>query len=147
MASRHKKRTSPSPYAPQAGGHGYQPGPESTQKNQHGKKSEARLAQQLGMRNTRASGALSFDKGDATFSAMINGKVIRGRMECKSTVHQSLSIKKEWLDKIASETTANGEVPVLSISFVDAEGNPQDFNSDWVAMPVSIWRELLGGDQ
>lgn len=148
MALRPKKRTRPSPYAQAAGAHGFQAGAEtSTQKNQHGKKSEARLAQDLGMRSTRASGALVFDKGDATFSATINDKVFKGRMECKSTVNQSMSLKKSWLDKIASETTANGEIPVLSLSFVDHDGDPQDFNSDWVAMPLSVWRELLGGNQ
>lgn len=112
----------------------------------HGKASEKRLANELGMRETFASGALVIDKGDATFSANINGEVFRGRLECKSTVNASLSVKKEWLDKIQSESIARGEVPLFSMSFVDEAGQPLDANSDWFAMPKWLLAKLLGVD-
>jgi hypothetical protein len=98
------------------------------------------------MRETYASGALVIDKGDATFTATINGEVLKGRLECKSTVNASLSVKKEWLDKILSESIARGEVPLFSMSFVDGQGQPVDANSDWFAMPKWVLAKLLGVD-
>ncbi len=115
------------------------------QKNTHGKRSEQRLATAMSMTPTRASGAMDFEKGDATFAANINGVDMFGRLECKSTTSASMSVKKDWLDKIHSESIARGEIPLFSISFVDADGNARDANSDWVAMPVHIMNEILGG--
>jgi len=124
-----------------------QPGAkDGTPKLSHGKASERRLATELGMRETLASGAISIDKGDATFGITINGQPYHGRLECKSTINVSLPVKKEWLDKIHAESVARGEVPMFSLSFVDEVGQPRDANSDWIAMPKWLMARILGVD-
>jgi len=88
---------------------------------------------------------MAFDKGDIVLLMAINGKDYKGRVECKSTTAASLSVKKDWLDKILSEAVASGELPVFMMSFVDATGGARDANSDWVAFPKHVLIELLGG--
>lgn len=108
----------------------------------HGKASEKRVAGHLGLTETRASGAMAFDKGDSRGTLAVIGKV---RMESKCTTANSLGLQKAWLDKILSEATARGESPMISLSFVDDNGMARDANSDWVAMPMWLLQQITGG--
>jgi hypothetical protein len=102
----------------------------------HGRLSEKIQARKMGARLTPASGALQGAKSDATLKNF--------RMEMKSTVHESLSVKLDWLKKISEEALPLNQIPALSLSFVTPEGKPQTLtNAEWVAIPRWAFQELL----
>lgn len=63
-------------------------------------------------------------------------------IENKSTVKESLSIKREWLRKITIEANTTGKAPALAIQFTDADGVPKR-SGKWIAIPEDIFMELL----
>ena len=74
------------------------------------KKQEARLAKTLGGKRQSNSGATPFQKGDVVTELFA--------IECKTNMKpkQSISIKKEWVDKIKQEAFAMGK-PYWSVAF------------------------------
>jgi hypothetical protein len=62
-------------------------------------------------------------------------------VECKKTIHASLSIKWEWLRKITREANAVQKEPALSI---EIQGGQIDHlcDRDWVAIPVRVFERL-----
>lgn len=107
--------------------------------NQHtigkaGRASEKRLAKQLNGRAQPASGAVEGLKGDIVFAKVL--------MEAKSTTGNSISIKHEWLSKIAYEARNETKIPAVAISFVTPEGKPV-ISGDWVMVPRHVWEEHL----
>lgn len=96
---------------------------------------EHRVARAVRGRRQRGSGASMYAKGDVVAPQFL--------LECKRTVHASLSIKKAWLDKIAAEAAAAGKEPALAIEIAggtdDAHGE-----RDWVCVPLRIFRKLTG---
>ena len=102
--------------------------------NKHGTLSEKRVAKDLGMKLTPGSGALSGAKGDAYN--------IDYRMESKSTIKESLSLKRAWLTKINNEARETNRHPALSLSFVNPDGSPKH-NGDWVMIPKEDFEEFL----
>lgn len=70
---------------------------------------ERRAAKRDGARVTAASGATSHQKGDVVLPGIY-------RKECKSTIRDSFSIKRDVLDKICSEAKGT-EIPVVEIEF------------------------------
>lgn len=114
--------------------------PETKNKNpfgqtqhRHGQKSEKRVLNDMGAEETIASGALPFAKSDGT--------TVEFRVECKSTVKESISIKHNWLTKIRDEAIETNRVPVLTISFVDAQGQPK-LAGDWAVIPQHLFNEF-----
>jgi hypothetical protein len=101
--------------------------------NEHGNKSEKRVAKKLGMKQTPASGALPGAKGD-----MKNSEYL---MEAKSTINSSMQLQKGWLDKIQKEAMAINRVPAVTISFVVGSGAAK-LLGDWVMVPSWFWEEL-----
>ena len=84
-----------------------------------------------------ASGAMRGAKSDMTLG--------RFRMENKSTTAKALQLDAGWLVKIGHEAAAAGQVPAISLSFVDATGKPRlERNAEWVAMPLWVFQELIG---
>lgn len=75
---------------------------------------EKKAAKKIRGRQTPASGAMAFNKAD-----VYNDLV---RMECKTTIKQSYSVKKGLLLKVAGETE-HGKIPVFNIRFEDKTGN------------------------
>lgn len=92
--------------------HRFQPGSESTGTNNARKRSndqEKRAAKAYGARVQPGSGSMAGAKADVRKEGEL-------RVECKHTTGKSISIKQEWLRKVAKEASA-GEVPVLEIEF------------------------------
>lgn len=102
----------------------------------HGNRSESRVISRLGARATPASGALTGFKSDATLGDF--------RLEMKSTNTCTLPVDIGWLGKITKEAMQNGQVPALAMSFVTKEGKPRTNYSDWVAVPLWKWKEMVG---
>ena len=100
-----------------------------------GRKSEVRVAKEMGGRVRPASGAMEGAKGDVDL-----GNVL---LEAKSTVHASISIKHDWLIKISREARSEGKTPALSVSFVDPNGKDVK-DGDWVLIPAYKFREIIG---
>ena len=97
-----------------------------------GRAAERRLLKRLGAKPTKASGALA-DKGDGTL-----GKY---RIEVKSTVASSMSLKLEWLWKIAREARQTGKCPALAVVFCTEDGHERG-DGDWVMVRTHDWKEL-----
>ena len=64
---------------------------------------EAKVSKRIGGRRTPNSGATAFIQGDIQTKSFI--------IECKTCTEarESISIKKEWLDKLKKEMMANGK--------------------------------------
>lgn len=111
--------------------------------HRHGQKSEARTLKEMGARQTIASGSIPGLKSD--------GVMDKFRIECKATIHQSISVKLEWLKKIRKEALETNRCPVLTITFVDSEGNPDQYGGEWAMIPQYLfndfaeWLEKNGG--
>jgi len=100
----------------------------------HGKKAESKLSKRIGGRETLASGALIFDKADV--------KIDGFRIECKSTIKDSMSVKFGWLNKVSAEALDHTEKPALSIQFVTENGQAKKCGS-WVAIRELDFEEYL----
>lgn len=107
-------------------------------KNEHGKRSEKRVAKKAGARLNANSGAMASLKGDATLT---KGE-LKFLMECKSTVHDSMPVQLDWLVKISGEAIQKGKQPALTVSFVQADGTAKP-GGDWVMLKLSDFEELL----
>lgn len=82
----------------------------------YSKKQENKVAQTLGLRRTKNSGATAFDKGD------VSGKHIL--LECKTltTAQKSHTLKKEWLTKNEEEAFSRGKLmSALAFDFGDGD--------------------------
>ncbi len=97
-----------------------------------GRKAEKKTLAKMGAAPTPNSGA-SGSKGDGELPGFL--------MECKSTVHQSISVKREHLSKITGEAHAAGVEPCLSIIFTDGSGTPLR-EGTWICIPQSVFEEL-----
>jgi hypothetical protein len=96
---------------------------------------EHRVARTVRGKRQRGSGSSMFAKGDVRAADFL--------IECKRTIHASLSVKKAWLDKIAAEAAAAGKEPALAIEIA---GGPNDAHGerDWIAVPARVFRRLIG---
>jgi hypothetical protein len=97
-----------------------------------GRKSEKKTAQRLGLRQTPASGA-AIAKGDLRDESFL--------IEVKSTKNHSLSLRYDWLTKIAGEARMVGKDPALSVVFTTGQGSPLT-DGRWIALPERLFREL-----
>jgi hypothetical protein len=104
----------------------------------HGTTSEKRVVVGLKGRLTPGSGAMVGAKSDGTTTL----KGIEFRIEAKATIHQSISLKKSWLNKIGVEARETGRVPLLTLSFVDDTGELQDIDSEFIVMKMHTFKEL-----
>ena len=87
------------------------------------RKMEARLAKTLGGKRQSNSGATPFQKGD------VITKLFAIEAKTSMTPKQSISIRKEWLDKIRREAFAMGK-PYSAIAFdfgTGSLGNKETF--------------------
>mgnify|MGYP000876487262 CR=1 FL=1 len=108
-------------------------------KGDHGTQSERRLSRRMGSRLQPASGALESHKSDAR----MKGVKFSYRIESKSTVNMTLPIDLGWLTKITNESMSDSSIPMLTISFVNALGQPRSANNaEWVMMPLVFFQEL-----
>jgi hypothetical protein len=100
-----------------------------------GRKAEKKTLDAMGAQPTPNSGA-SGSKGD--------GELLGFLMECKSTIHESISVKREHLSKILGEAQAAGVHPCLSIIFTDGSGRPFR-EGTWICIPQDVFEELTSG--
>lgn len=109
---------------------------------------EERIAGAVGGRRVRGSGSSMYAKGDAKSGG--HGFDRKDFLfEAKQTEHGSLSVKREWLEKITLEADAEGKYPALAIEIkglVSKKKNQAARASerDWVAVPLSVFRKLIG---
>lgn len=102
-------------------------------KRLHGTKSERRIAKNIGARRNAGSGAIEGLKGDSSLANLL--------IESKATVNGSLSLKKEWLDKITREALAQNKNPALTISFVTGSGESLP-GGDFLVIPLWLAKTL-----
>lgn len=90
---------------------------------------ERELAEKVGGRVQKASGALSGYKGDVRKKGLLRG-------ESKETTKNSFVLKREILDKIRGECEGS-EQPFLYIRFT----NPTTYRTEdeWVCIPFEDW--------
>jgi len=60
--------------------------------------------------------------------------------ECKHTIGASLGVKKAWLEKIDSEATVAGLVPVLVLGF---DGMKPGVDGQWACVPLGVFNEMV----
>lgn len=101
-----------------------------------GRKAEERTAKRRGGKLTANSGA-GGSKGDYR----LDGEH-RSVCENKSTTAMSLSLKYEWVAKVAREAACTGRIPQLSFQFTDETGRPRQYGA-WVAVPEAMLDDLL----
>ena len=77
-------------------------------------KSERKVASRVGDRVTPGSG--NMDAPSVKGDIVVKDKL---RAEHKETAASSISMKREWLEKIERQALANGEMPALYIQFND----------------------------
>ncbi len=97
-----------------------------------GRRAEKKTLGKMGAEATPNSGA-SGSKGDGELPGFL--------LECKSTIHGSISLKREHLSKITGEAHAAGVNPCLAIIFTDTGGTPVR-EGTWICMPREIFEEL-----
>jgi len=108
-------------------------------KTAHGNKSEVRVGKSLGARMQPGSGNMAGAKSDARLRAKY-----KFRIECKSTVNKTMALEAAWLTKISYEASATGEIPALTVSFVDPQGKLRlERDSEWVAIPMWAFQQLI----
>lgn len=94
------------------------------------KLAEERTVKRLGLKATVASGILSGDPADAKDEVV--------RLEIKTTILDTLRVDSRWLLKILEEAMTKDQVPVLSMQFINENGEPRP-GLAWVAVPEHYW--------
>jgi len=92
-------------------------------------KQERQIAERIGGRKQCASGAMDGYKGDVR-------KVGELRGELKQTSKQSITLKRDVLDKIRSECVGK-ERPFVSIRFINPHTTATE--DEWVLVPIEDW--------
>lgn len=98
-----------------------------------GRQSEKAVAKKLGGSLTPASGA-GQSKGDIQLESFM--------IECKSTINDSIGLKREWLLKVAREALSAGKTPALSLTFTDDTGKSKQ-HGDWICIPSHVFKEIV----
>jgi hypothetical protein len=102
---------------------------------------EEAVARHLSGKRQAGSGSSIYAKGDVIQRSNAAHSLDRFLIECKQTIHASLSVKGEWLSKITREAAAAGKEPALSI---EIRGNDDPVTeAHWVAIPMSVFKRLF----
>ena len=103
--------------------------PPSRQRRRAVTRQERETAKLIGGYVQKASGALSYAKGDVRLKGVLRG-------EMKSTEKKSFILKRAVLDKIRSECLG-AEKPFLTVRFI----NPLTMatEDEWVVIPIEDW--------
>ena len=96
-------------------------------------KQEQKVAEDLGGRRQKGSGALDWKKGDGR----VRGKY---RIENKMRFTKGITITRSDLEKIRSECSP-GEVPLFEVDFANkATCKVED---QWILIPYDHWKKVL----
>lgn len=105
---------------------------EQEHNNKKSKKQEKRIANKLNGKRQKGSGAIRHHKGDVKTPDLL--------LEAKRSDKDSISLKKEWLEKISKEALVSGRVPALAIEFGTADILTA---ARWIAVPENFFQELM----
>ena len=97
--------------------------------------SEKATAKRLGAKQVRGSGA-------NYYGLRADARVQDFAVECKSTIRESISIKREWLQKISKAALTEKRKPVLTVTFTDETSNPKE-DGRWVMITEQDFISLM----
>jgi len=101
---------------------------------------ERKIAKKLGGRTYRGSGNLPWSKHDSATArgdiSTIDLHIEHKRIEPST---KSLSVKREWLEKVTSGARRVSKVPSLVLHYEGAKG----YAEDWLMMPLDVAQRLL----
>jgi len=103
---------------------------------------EDRVAARTGGKRVRGSGASMYSKGDVRD---VGAGDVTFMVECKQTIHKSISIQWKWLKKITNEAMAQQCEPAVSI---EIKGGTEDglTDRDWVMIPLRVFEKMSRGE-
>ena len=104
----------------------------------HGLKSESRVLKNMDAKPMIGSGSKELYKSDGVKEL----ETMDLRIECKSTINKSISLKHEWLKKIRKEALETGMTPAVTISFVTPDGKNKNAG-DWLMIPLYLAKEVF----
>lgn len=105
---------------------------------------EDRVADRLGGKRVRGSGSSMYSKADVRDVSLDGeGCAVEFLVECKQTIHASLSVKWEWLTKITAEADAVQKEPALAIEIKGGVEDPR-CDRDWIAIPARVLEQMVG---
>ena len=114
------------------------------------RKNEDRVAAKMGGRRLPGSGGKywsKYDTGEGVGFGMAtdDGDLATPEflVEHKRTDNKSMSIKRDWLDKVKEGATRVGKDPALVITF-ERPAKPGSPAEDWILMPLEVARRVLG---
>jgi hypothetical protein len=110
------------------------------------KKHEDRIGSALGGKRLPRSGGLLWSRLESAGGKTAGGDVKTPDylIEHKRTVKDSISIKREWLDKVREGANSCLRDPALVVTF-EVEGSTEP-PEDWVMVPIAVFRRLTGKD-
>jgi len=97
---------------------------------------EQRTGKVFKARMTVGSGAFR-QKSDGEFTSGDDGF----RFENKATEQKSMSLKRDWLEKISREAHGSQQIPLLTLQFMDGE-HLRPYGA-WVCLPEAEFKRLL----
>lgn len=108
------------------------------------RKQEDRIANKLGGRRLPRSGGRHWSKYDKTTD---DGDIATPdlHVEHKRTDKKSISVKREWLEKVREGAAKFGKHPALVITFEDPS-KPYSQPEDWIMVPLDVARQVFGYD-
>ena len=108
---------------------------------------ERGVAASLGGRRQPGSGSSQRAKGDVKVTGPDDTRLL---VECKTTMHGSLTVQAEWLVKISAEAMAQGCYPALAIEIdatkmadVASRMGKSIPENRWVALPESVLSGIM----
>lgn len=111
-------------------------------KYKRSKKHEDRLAKKLGGKRLPRSGGLAWSRWDKT-TAQGDLKTKELHLEHKRTDAASMSVKREWLDKVSDGARRTAKDPGLLITFESQGKNAED----WIMIPLELFQRLMKQNQ
>ena len=105
-------------------------------------KQENRIAKKLGGRRLPRSGGKYWSKYDkSTDDGDLSTPEFH--VEHKRTDKKSMSVKREWLEKVKEGARKFGKDPALVITFQEPN-KPYSEDEDWILLPLEVVRRVLG---
>jgi len=105
----------------------------SKKSRNRGREIEKKILKKIKARPQPNSGAIPGMPNDG-----IKGKYL---IEVKSTVRESIGIKKAWVYELERDAIMRGKIGALLLAFVTTEGKTVELNP-WVAVPLIDFEKL-----
>ena len=96
---------------------------------------EQRVAACSGGKRVSGSGASLYARGDVRTPDFL--------IEAKQTEKESIRITWAWLKKITQQALAAQRLPALAFEVRSQEPRDLLAESEWVAVPMSVWQQLM----